>query len=78
MLGGGVLRFPVREGNFENLWLRSFSMSYAFISAKPGLWVPTIFEAKFDMRRVAVFALHFGQDVSSGLAYVGWINSKTS
>jgi hypothetical protein len=52
-IGGGAVRFPNTGGSLENLSVRSFSMSYAFISAKPGLWVPTTLEAKAESSLVA-------------------------
>ena len=52
-MGGGAVRFPNTGGSLENLCVRSFNMSYAFISENPGLWVPTTLEANAESSRVA-------------------------
>jgi hypothetical protein len=57
MFGGGELRLPVSGGSLANLLIRSFSMSYAFISLNPGLRSPLTVVAQAEMMRVALRAL---------------------
>ena len=71
-----MARFPVRGGSLENLSMRSLYMSRAFISLKPGLCVPTIFEANDEINRVASLALQKGHTVSSTLAWTDWVASN--
>ncbi|MCP9455058.1 MAG: hypothetical protein NNA18_02965 [Nitrospira sp.] len=65
VLGRGVFRFLSRGGSLANRSMRSWFMADAFISAKPGLRVPTIFDEKEESNLVACLAWHEGHSVSS-------------
>ena len=67
-MDGGALLAPKRGGSLEKPVERFLSMSYAFISLKPGLWSPLTVDAKEESSREASWAWQNGHTVSSGRA----------
>lgn len=72
----GAARIPDMGGSLLNLSIRSSCILYAFISAKPVLCVPTIFDANDDIILRLFTVWHWGHDVSSGLVLIDCISSK--